>query len=82
MEAYQEAYDATPDQFAADGYDCVYTYKAAMEQAQSIESADLIAAMTEITVEGLTGTMTFDASGAPIKDVLIVTIKDGVPQYI
>ena len=53
-----------------------------MEQAQSIESADLIAAMTEITVEGLTGTMTFDASGAPIKDVLIVTIKDGVPQYI
>lgn len=82
VEAYEAAYGSTPDQFAADGYDCVYTYKAAMEQAQSIENEDLIAAMTEITVEGLTGTMTFDASGAPIKDVLIVTIKDGVPQYI
>ncbi len=82
VEAYQEAYDAIPDQFAADGYDCVYTFKAAMEQAQSIESEDLIAAMTEITVDGLTGTMTFDASGAPIKDVLFVTVKDGAYTFV
>ena len=52
--AYQAAYGETPIQFAADGYDAVYIVKAAMEQAGSIESADLISAMTEITVDGLT----------------------------
>ena len=83
VEAYKAAYDATPDQFAADGYDCVYTFKAAMEQAGSIESADLIAAMTEISVSGQTGDpITFDASGAPIKDVKFVTVKDGAYTFV
>ena len=53
--AYEEAYGATPDQFAADAYDSVYAIAAAMEAAGSIEGADMIAAMTEITVDGLTG---------------------------
>ena len=44
-----------PDQFAADAYDTVYTFKAAMEEAGSIESADMIEAMTKITVSGMTG---------------------------
>ena len=79
MKAYGEANDgAVPDQFAADAYDTVYTIKAAMEQAGSIESEDMIAAMTEITVNGLTGdAITFDASGAAEKDVRFVEIVDG-----
>jgi len=82
VEAYEAAYDATPDQFAADGYDVVYTFKAAMEQAGSIDDADMIAAMTEITVAGLTGDeITFDASGAPVKEVKFVTVKDGGYEY-
>lgn len=83
VEAYEEAYGETPDQFAADAYDGVYTFKAAMEQAGSIESADMIAAMTEITISGLTGDpMTFDASGAAVKDVKFVTVKDGAYTYV
>ena len=31
VKSYEEAYSATPDQFAADAYDTVYTIKAAME---------------------------------------------------
>jgi len=82
VEAYKAAYDATPDQFAADGYDTVYTYKAAMEKAGSIESEDLIAAMTDITVNGLTGDeITFEASGAAVKNVKFVTVKDGGYVY-
>ena len=83
VEAYKAAYKgAIPDQFAADAYDCVYTFKAAMEKAGSIESADMIAAMTQITVAGLTGdAITFDASGVPTKDVRYVTIKDGAYGY-
>ena len=83
VKAYGEANDgAVPDQFAADAYDTVYTIKAAMEQAGSIESEDMIAAMTEITVNGLTGdAITFDASGAAEKDVRFVEIVDGAYQY-
>lgn len=82
VKAYEEAYKATPDQFAADSYDVVYTFKAAMEKAGSIESADMIKAMPEITVDGLTGTgMTFKATGEVVKEVKFVTVKDGGYQY-
>ena len=74
---YEAAYGATPDQFAADGYDCVYAIKAAMEQAGSIETEALIQAMTEITVDGLTGQVTFDESGEPNKTAKYVQIVDG-----
>ena len=37
----------------------------------------MIAAMTEIEVEGVTGTMTWDKSGEPDKTAYIVQIKDG-----
>ena len=77
VSVYETAYSATPDQFAADGYDTVYVIKAAMEQAGSIESADLIAAMTEITVDGVTGTVTFNADGEPEKGAKFVKIVDG-----
>ena len=78
VSTYQELFDgATPDQFAADGYDTVYVIKAAMEKAGSIESADLIAAMTEISVDGLTGAVTFNADGEPNKGAKYIEIKDG-----
>lgn len=74
---YKEKYNATPDQFAADGYDTVYVIKAALEKAGKTDSKDLIKAMTEIEVKGLTGTVTFDASGEPNKGAKFVEIKNG-----
>lgn len=76
--AYEAAYGATPDQFAADAYDAVYCFKAAIEAAGSIESADLIAAMTEISVDGLTGeAMSFTVDGEPNKGAKFIKITDG-----
>ncbi len=76
--AYEAAYSATPDQFAADAYDCVYAIKAAMETAGSVEGADMIAAMTEITVDGLTGEgITWTADGEPNKGCKFIQIIDG-----
>ncbi len=83
---YNEKYGETPNQFAADGYDTVYTIKAAAEQAgitadMSNEEicAALVEAMTQITVDGLTGDgITWDASGEPSKAPKAVMIKDGV----
>lgn len=83
---YNEKFGETPNQFAADGYDAIYTIKAAAEQAgitadmsnEEICTA-LSAAMTQITVDGLTGLgITWDASGEPTKAPKAVVIKDGV----
>ena len=74
---YESDYKSTPDQFAADGYDTVYVIKAAMEKAGSIESDDLIKAMTEIEVDGITGKVSFNADGEPNKEPMFVTIKNG-----
>ena len=82
-EAYKSAYNSTPDQFAADGYDAVYTVAAALKEAgiKDVSAKDfndsLIAAMTKITVDGVTGTMTWNAEGEPTKSATAVKIKNG-----
>lgn len=78
VKAYEEAYGATPDQFAADAYDAVYAVKAAVEAAGSTSGADLAAAMTSLTVEGVTGTMTWNADGNTNKAASAILYKNGV----
>lgn len=77
VKTYQEKYKAVPDQFAADGYDTVFVMKAALEKAGSTKNEDLIAAMTQIQVEGLTGSVTFTAEGEPNKGAKFVQIING-----
>jgi branched-chain amino acid transport system substrate-binding protein len=83
---YTEQYGETPNQFAADGYDCIYVLYEALNAAgctgdMSYEDIceALIAVMPTISVDGLTGEgMTWDASGAVSKAPMAVVIKDGV----
>ena len=83
--AYKAEYNVEPDQFAADGYDAVYTLYEAFKKAGCTDDMGyedicdaLIAAMPEITVTGLTGEMTWQATGEVAKDPRAVVIKDGV----
>ncbi|MGF7143726.1 branched-chain amino acid transport system substrate-binding protein [Anaerotaenia torta] len=80
VKKYDEEYKAIPDQFAADGYDSIYVIAAALEKAGSTDNDKLIAAMTQITVDGLTGSMTFNANGEPNKGANFVEIRGG--KYI
>lgn len=81
---YEEKYGKTPDQFAADAYDAVYTVVAALQKA-GITGEDkddfnsrLVAAMTQIEVDGVTGTMKWSADGEPTKKAIaMVYTKDG-----
>ena len=81
---YEEQFGGTPNQFAADGYDAIYAIKAAVEQAGVTSpddpelSSKLVAAMLEITVDGLTGEMTWTADGEPQKPAKAMIIHDGV----
>ena len=83
--AYKAAYnDLVPTQFAADAYDAMYVIKAAAEKAgitPDMSVSDICeamkTAMTEIEVEGVTGTMTWSADGEPTKTPNAMVIKDG-----
>ena len=84
---YKAAYDGkVPDQFAADGYDAIYTIAEALKQAGITDTtaADLneklIAAMTQITVDGVTGSMTWTADGEPAKSATAVVITLGTAE--
>lgn len=84
---YQEQWGETPNQFAADAYDCVYALKLALEtagctpdmSAEEINDA-LIEVFPTITFYGLTGDgegITWDASGAVSKAPKGMVIQDG-----
>lgn len=83
--AYTEAYGETPNQFAADSYDAVYAIKAAAEKAgitPDMSASDIcdaiVPAMTQITIDGLTGTgMTWNEAGEPEKAPKAVKIVNG-----
>ena len=75
---YQAAYGATPDQFAADGYDAVYVVKAAVEKANSTSGEAMAAVMPSLTVKGVTGEMTWGADGNTNKPASAILYFDGV----
>jgi branched-chain amino acid transport system substrate-binding protein len=83
--AYQAAYGEIPNQFAADAYDAIYIIKAAAELkgvTPDMSISDICealkSAMTEISVDGLTGEgMTWVATGEVNKAPKAMVIKDG-----
>ena len=84
---YEAAYGATPDQFAADAYDAMYTLYAATKAAgvtadTSTEDACemLIAAMKDLKISGvtgMTGEMTWNENGEVNKEPIVVKIVNG-----
>ena len=87
VEKYQAKYGETPIQFAADAYDGIYILVAAAQAAGITaemgpeEVCDLlIGVMPDLKVEGLTGVMTWDASGAVSKTPMAATIVNG--EYV
>ena len=84
---YESLYGETPNQFAADAYDCIYALKLALETAgctpdmtaEAINDA-LIAAFPTITLTGLTGDgegITWDSTGAVSKAPKGMVIENG-----
>ncbi|MBQ9932632.1 MAG: ABC transporter substrate-binding protein [Ruminiclostridium sp.] len=84
---YQEAYGEVPNQFAADGYDCIYAIYNAVQQIEGALEMDqaalcdaLIAVFTsaDFSVDGLTGAgMTWQANGEVAKEALVVAVQEG-----
>jgi branched-chain amino acid transport system substrate-binding protein len=80
--AYEERYGAKPDDVAALTYDAFQLLFTAIENANSLERADIRDALANIELfEGVTGLMSFDEQGDPIKCAVIIQIKDGAFTY-
>lgn len=86
VDAYKAAYNGeTPNQFAADAYDCVYAiYQALQDGAISpdMSSSDmcdgLVSAFTTMTFDGTTGVgQTWDENGMISKEPKVYTIESG-----
>ena len=85
---YQEAYKEIPNQFAADGYDCIYAIYEACTKAGITADMDaaticdkMIAAFTasDFSVDGLTGeNMTWSKTGEVAKAPKGMVIENGV----
>ena len=83
---YQEKFNETPNQFAADAYDCVYAVYNAVTKlglTADMSTQDIGNKLTEafgsdFTFSGLTGAnMTWAPTGEVSKDPMAVIIKDG-----
>lgn len=84
VSAYKAAHNgATPDQFAANGYDAIYTIVEALKKAELTTedmenfNSRIVAAMTQITVNGLTGSMGWTAGGETTKVANLMVIENG-----
>ena len=85
VKAYKEAYGETPNQFAADAYDCVYAVYQAFTAAGLSADADretictaMIEQFNSMSFSGLTGADMVWKDGQVDKAPFAVVIKDGV----
>jgi branched-chain amino acid transport system substrate-binding protein len=86
VEKYKEAYNEIPNQFAADGYDCIYAYKMALEASgctPDMSAKDICEKLVQkfptITFDGLTGeAMTWADTGEVSKSPKGMIIENGV----
>ena len=58
------------------GYDAYYTALEALKAAGSVEAADVKAALPNVTYTGVSGAITFDATGDAIRDTAYIKTAD------
>jgi branched-chain amino acid transport system substrate-binding protein len=82
ISAYEELYGAKPDDVAALTYDAFQMLFIAIESAQSYDREAIRDGLASIELyEGVTGVMSFDEQGDPVKCAVIIQIKDGAFTY-
>ena len=75
---YEEEFGETPNALAALAYDAAYALAAAFEAAGTAENAAVVAALAELNyTDAVTGSITFDENGDPIKAVTIIKVVNG-----
>lgn len=78
---YKEKYKEDPTTFAAEGYDTVYLYKQAVEEAKTTKWDEVVKALKNIKFDGITGSFKFDENNNPRKTAKIIKIDGGKYKF-
>jgi branched-chain amino acid transport system substrate-binding protein len=73
--------DEVPDALATLGYDATNLILQAIKNANSTDTTKVKTALEQISFEGVSGKVTFDASHNPIKSAVVISVKDGKKVY-
>ncbi|TEB08472.1 Leucine-, isoleucine-, valine-, threonine-, and alanine-binding protein precursor [Pelotomaculum schinkii] len=83
VEAYKGKYNSVPDAFATLGYDATNMLINAIKTANSDDPAKIRDALQATKdYAAVTGKLSFDKDGNPIKPAVILQIKDGKQVYV
>ncbi|MGD9559622.1 MAG: ABC transporter substrate-binding protein [Oscillospiraceae bacterium] len=82
MDEYRARYDEDENMFAVLGYEAIYALAKAIEAAGTTESADIVKALANLELDGLTGAISFRGGRDPARDAFIVTFVDGSEQVL
>lgn len=76
--AFEERFDESPNALAALGYDAAYAIAAAIEAAGSTDKEALVAALADLNLSNIvTGSLSFDEEGDPVKAITVIQVVDG-----
>ena len=75
VQSYTERFGVAPNSFAALGYDAARILAQAIQAAGSTDNNAIINAMQNINFNGVTGNITFDEFGDPIKDIVVIALE-------
>ncbi len=80
---YQAKFGTAPDALGTLSYDAANLLVAAIEKAGGSDPAKIRDAMASIKdFKGVTGTLSFDKDGNPIKSAVVLQIKDGKQKFV
>lgn len=77
IKAYEAEYGKAPSALAALGYDSTYIMMQAIKEAGTTDSAKVIEALAKTNGEYVTGNVTFDPNGDPVKSISMIQIVGG-----
>jgi len=77
ISAYEAKFESSPNALAALAYDSTFIMKSAIEAAGSTEAEAIITALAATDMSGVTGHVTFDENGDPIKSISIIQVVSG-----
>lgn len=79
---YRKKYNAEPDGFAINGYNCILVAAEAIKQAGSTDGTKIAKALEGLKdFQMATGKMTVDPEHNPIVSCVIIRMKDGQPLF-
>jgi branched-chain amino acid transport system substrate-binding protein len=82
VEKYQKKYGSTPDALATLAYDATKLLLKAIENAGSDDSTAIRDALQKVQMDTVSGRVSFDENGNPIKPAVILQISGGKQKYV